>query len=62
MVKVVLEGNKKEVEAVRRILEDYTLIKFLYADKPLFSTCGDTRQTLKIQTPDEMWQEDFNLK
>lgn len=55
MVKIVLEGNKEEVKKVRQVLEEHTLITFMYADKPVFSTIGDTRQTLKVQTPDEMW-------
>lgn len=55
MVKIVLEGNKDEVKKVRKVLEEHTLITFLYADKPVFAAAGDTRQTLKVQTPDEVW-------
>lgn len=57
MVKIVLEGNKEEVKKIRQVLEEHTLITFMHADKPVFSTIGDTRQTLKVQTPDEMWND-----
>lgn len=57
MVKVILEGNRKEVERVKKLLDEYTLVRFLYSDTPIFGNAGDTRQTLKIQTPDEFWDE-----
>lgn len=57
MVKVILEGNKKDVEVIKRILDDYLLISFCMAEKPLFNSNTDTRQTLKVKMPSEMWEE-----
>lgn len=55
MVTITIEGNRKEVEAIRRLIEEYTLVAASKREKPFFQSQGDTRDTLKIKTPDEFF-------
>lgn len=57
MVKIVLEGNKKDIETIRKILDEYVMISFSRNEHPLFCDNGELRQILKIKMPNEIWDE-----
>lgn len=57
MVKIILEGNKKDIETIKRILDDYVMFSFCRTERSLFGDKDEARQVLKAKLPNEIWND-----